>query len=37
VLDSNNGKQLDLSGGGLKAEATKQVCDKILQQGKSLL
>jgi len=37
MLDSNNGKQLDLSGGGLKAEATKQICDKILQQGKSLL
>ncbi|HTJ91786.1 MAG TPA: DUF2501 domain-containing protein [Pararobbsia sp.] len=37
VLDSGNGKQLDLSGGGLKAEATKQVCDKILSQAKSML
>jgi hypothetical protein len=37
ILNSNDGKQLDLSGGGLKAEATKQVCNKILEQGKSLL
>jgi oligoribonuclease NrnB/cAMP/cGMP phosphodiesterase (DHH superfamily) len=37
MLDSSNGKQLDLSGGGLKAEATKQVCDKILAQAKSML
>jgi hypothetical protein len=37
ILDSGNGKQLDLSGGGLKEEATKQVCDKILAQGKSML
>ncbi|WP_321798333.1 DUF2501 domain-containing protein [Caballeronia sp. J97] len=37
ILDSGNGKQLDLSGGGLKEQVTKQVCDKILAQGKSLL
>jgi hypothetical protein len=37
ILDGGNGKQLDLSGGGLKAEATKQICTKILEQGKSLL
>ena len=37
VLDSGGGKQLDLSGAGLKAAATKQVCDKILSQGKSML
>ena len=37
ILDSGNGKQVDLSGGGLKQEITKQVCDKILAQGKSLL
>lgn len=37
VLDSGNGSKLDLSGAGLKAEATKQVCNKILEQGKSLL
>jgi hypothetical protein len=37
LLNISNGKQLDLSGGGLKAEATKQICDKILAQGKSML
>ena len=37
VLDSGNGKKLDLSGSGLKEQVTKQVCDKILAQGKSLL
>lgn len=37
LLKSGNGKQLDLSGGGLKEQVTKQVCDKILSQGKSLL
>ncbi|MDR5748642.1 DUF2501 domain-containing protein [Caballeronia sp. LZ029] len=37
ILDSGNGKQVDLSGGGLKEQLTKQVCDKILAQGKSLL
>ncbi|AXL49557.1 hypothetical protein DSC91_001417 [Paraburkholderia caffeinilytica] len=37
ILTGSNGKQLDLSGGGLKEQITKQVCDKILAQGKSLL
>lgn len=37
ILSSGNGQQLDLSGGGLKEQVTKQVCDKILAQGKSLL
>jgi hypothetical protein len=37
LLKSSDGKQLDLSGGGLKAQATKQVCEKVLAQGKSLL
>jgi hypothetical protein len=37
ILSSSNGKQLDLSGGGLKEQATKQICDKILAQGKSML
>jgi Protein of unknown function (DUF2501) len=37
LLKSGNGQQLDLSGGGLKQQVTKQVCDKILSQGKSLL
>lgn len=37
ILHSSNGKALDLSGGGLKEQVTKQICDKILAQGKSLL
>jgi hypothetical protein len=37
VLQGGNGKTLDLSGSGLKAKATEQVCEKILAQGKSLL
>ncbi len=37
LLKSGDGKQLDLSGSGLKQQVTKQVCDKILAQGKSLL
>jgi hypothetical protein len=37
LLNSSSGTQLDLSGGGLKAEATKQICNKVLAQGKSML
>lgn len=37
LLKGSDGKQLDLSGGGMKAEITKQVCDTVLSQGKSLL
>ena len=37
ILNSASGKKMDLSGGGLKAEVTKQVCDKVLGQAKSLL
>jgi hypothetical protein len=37
ILDSGGGNKVDLSGGGLKEQLTKQVCDKILAQGKSLL
>lgn len=37
LLKSGDGKQVDLSGGGLKQQVTKQVCDKILSQGKSLI
>ncbi len=37
ILNSAGGKKMDLSGGGLKAEVTKQVCDKVLGQAKSLL
>lgn len=37
LLKSGDGKQLDLSGGGLQTQASKQVCDQILSQAKSLL
>ncbi|TAM50087.1 MAG: DUF2501 domain-containing protein [Burkholderiaceae bacterium] len=37
ILSGSNGSQLDLSGGGLKEKVTKQVCDKVLAQGKSML
>ena len=37
ILSSSDGSQLDLSGGGMKKQVTKQVCDKILAQGKSML
>jgi hypothetical protein len=37
ILNSGSGKQVDLSGGGLQEQITKQVCDKILAQGKSML
>ncbi|KUZ07785.1 hypothetical protein WI69_12010 [Burkholderia diffusa] len=37
ILDAGNGSKLDLSGGGLKQQVTKQICDKVLVQGKSLL
>jgi hypothetical protein len=37
VLKSGDGKQLDLSGGGLQAQASKQICDRILAQAKSML
>jgi len=37
ILHSGSGSQLDLSGSGMKEQITKQVCDKILAQGKSLL
>jgi hypothetical protein len=38
LLHSSDGKQLNLGAiGGMKSEITKQVCDQILAQGKSLL
>jgi hypothetical protein len=37
LLKSGDGRQLDLSGGGLKAQATKQICDRVLSQAKSML
>ncbi|KAF1061078.1 MAG: hypothetical protein GAK45_02330 [Pseudomonas citronellolis] len=37
ILSTSDGKQLDLSGDGLKKKVTQQVCEKILSQSKSLL
>lgn len=37
ILKSSNGQEVDLSGSSLKEKVTKQVCDKILEQGKSML
>ncbi|MFZ5960795.1 DUF2501 domain-containing protein [Pseudomonas knackmussii] len=37
ILHSPGGKTLDLSGSSLKDKATKQVCEKILSQSKSML
>ena len=37
ILSSSDGSQLDLSADGLKKQATKQICDKSLDQGKSML
>jgi len=37
ILSSSDGSQLDLSAGGMKKQVTKQICDKILDQGKSML
>jgi hypothetical protein len=37
ILNSAGGNKLDLGGGGLKAEVTRQVCDTVLSQAKSLL
>jgi hypothetical protein len=37
ILNSAGGNKVDLGGGGLKADVTRQVCDTILSQAKSLL
>ncbi len=37
ILQSSDGKSVDLTGSGLKAQMTQQVCDKILTQAKSML
>ena len=37
LLKSGDGKQLDLSGAGIQAQMSKQVCDRVLSQAKSLL
>jgi len=37
ILTAGNGSQLDLSGGGLKQAATRQVCNQVLSQAKTML
>jgi hypothetical protein len=37
VLKTGSGGQLDLSSSGLKEQATRQICDKVLAQAKSML
>lgn len=37
ILTAGNGSKLDLSGSGLKAEATRRVCNEILSQAKGML
>ena len=37
ILSGSDGGQLNLSGGGLKEKVTRQVCDRVLAQGKSML
>jgi hypothetical protein len=37
LLKSSDGMQMDLSGGGIQAQVSKQVCDSVLAQAKSLL
>ena len=37
ILSSSDGSKLDLSAGGVKKQVTKQICDQILDQGKSML
>ncbi|VVD90937.1 hypothetical protein PPN31114_01655 [Pandoraea pneumonica] len=37
LLSASDGKTVDLNGGGLKEQLTRQVCDKVLDQAKSFL
>ncbi|MEJ8811752.1 DUF2501 domain-containing protein [Variovorax ureilyticus] len=37
ILTSSDGKKMDLTGGGLKAELTKKACDFVLNQAKSMI
>ncbi|SIO18050.1 DUF2501 domain-containing protein [Paraburkholderia phenazinium] len=37
VVDTGSGQKLSLGGDGVKQQLTKQICDKILDQGKSML
>lgn len=37
IFDVGNGSKFDLSGGGLKQQVIKQICDKVFMQVKLLL
>ncbi len=37
IVSGSGGQSVDLSMAGLKAKAVKKVCEKILEQGKSML
>jgi hypothetical protein len=37
LLHAKDGKQLDLGGAGVQGQLSKQVCDVVLKQAKSLL
>lgn len=37
TLESGGGQSFSLGGGGIKQQATKQVCDLVLQHAKSLI
>ncbi|WP_431274069.1 DUF2501 domain-containing protein [Variovorax ureilyticus] len=37
ILTGSDGKKMDLTGGGLKAELTKKACDLVLNQAKSMI
>ncbi|WP_313066449.1 DUF2501 domain-containing protein [Achromobacter animicus] len=37
LLNGNDGKSVDLSGGGLKEELTRKACDQVLKHAKSFL
>jgi hypothetical protein len=37
ILSGSDGSQFDLGGEGMKKQVTKQICDQVLAQGKSML
>ena len=37
LLQTGNGQNFSLGGGGIKAQVTQKVCDQVLQHAKSLL
>jgi len=37
ILTGSDGKKMDLTGGGLKAELTKKACDFVLNHAKSMI